>query len=91
MLAGFGGPVLLLEEDHAVLPDVLTVLHKASALMDANCPDCTFLTLGDDILSPLKTHNRNVSGGGRQRGGDCWAMEQRAAQHGDGRPKVTFL
>eukprot|EP00048_Salpingoeca_helianthica_P020994 m.9786 g.9786 ORF g.9786 m.9786 type:complete len:476 (-) comp5473_c0_seq2:72-1499(-) len=46
VLANYQGPMLFLEEDYAVVPDVLSVLRQAAALVPNECPDCAFITLG---------------------------------------------
>ena len=46
VLQAFPGPLLLLEEDHAVTPDALSVLHAGTALLATECPECLFFTLG---------------------------------------------
>ncbi|CAM9921091.1 unnamed protein product [Lampetra planeri] len=50
MLRGHPGPVLLLEEDHFVLPDALALLASMGEVRRLNCADCDLLSLG--VLGP---------------------------------------
>nr|XP_039256921.1 LOW QUALITY PROTEIN: alpha-1,6-mannosyl-glycoprotein 2-beta-N-acetylglucosaminyltransferase-like [Styela clava] len=45
-LNGNTGPILLLEDDNYVIPDVIDVMKKAVLLRDSECKDCLAITLG---------------------------------------------
>ena len=59
-LSTFQGPVVLLEEDYYVLPDLIHCSKKALSLKNAKCGKCSLISLGNYNTRQDYSHNDEV-------------------------------